>query len=455
MQIFISYARADLESFKIADVATALEQHNEIEKVYYWDRDNKAYQTIRQYMEEKVEISDVILTFCSKNSNDSGPVQEELEMALYLGKTIVPIFKDVDDLSLSLKIKRGVEYHSNDFDGFMQDLMLILSKSEKSTNLTEKLFSMAKNKSAKLSIQDKIRKISAKVGETLVQVEQIYRNSKGFLLDDQISGLGLANSNLTSFPDLNDFETLKRLSLLNNQVEFLPDNMPPWDLLTHLWLGNNNITYIPNWFKEISNLEILDLSNNKLGLFPSILLKDLKKLKLLDLSHNLLNSFNGKELPSDLSYVNLKNNKIRKIDWKFEDAIPNLKHISISNNPLTEIPDNFGNFKQLEILELDNTHLKSLPDEIANLPNLRYLYVHNSDLMRIPESFGKLQSLEKLWIFMTKIEQLPESMSDLSNLKTIYLDLGIIQSAKNKKIIRDLSRNKTDIIVYSGKKRIS
>ncbi|MBD3353807.1 MAG: hypothetical protein GF364_20160, partial [Candidatus Lokiarchaeota archaeon] len=46
-----------MDRFSIPEIASRLEKHPKIEHVYYWHRDNSAYETIRDYMEHGIEDS--------------------------------------------------------------------------------------------------------------------------------------------------------------------------------------------------------------------------------------------------------------------------------------------------------------------------------------------------------------------------------------------------------------
>jgi len=65
-----------------------LESNPDIDKVYYWDRDNTSNETIIEYMERAVLESDIIINICSKASKDSSSVQKELDLAIYKNKII-------------------------------------------------------------------------------------------------------------------------------------------------------------------------------------------------------------------------------------------------------------------------------------------------------------------------------------------------------------------------------
>ena len=128
MKIFISYASKDLQRFAIPKVSQLLEQQDEIEQVFYWDRDSNFQQSIVKYMEDSIQVSDVIIVVCSEFANDSGPVQQEIDMAVYLNKRIIPIFKDMSEVRLSLRPKRGVKFIDTNFDAFFNELLSVLTE---------------------------------------------------------------------------------------------------------------------------------------------------------------------------------------------------------------------------------------------------------------------------------------------------------------------------------------
>jgi len=135
MKIFISYTMVDLLPFRIPEIADFLESQSDIKRVYYWDRDCDAEKSIVTYMEESIKLSDRVICICTKNSIDSGPVRQELEMAVYLNKTIIPIFQNIEDVTLSLRTKRGVKF-DEDFQSFLEQLYFILTGHKSITNST-------------------------------------------------------------------------------------------------------------------------------------------------------------------------------------------------------------------------------------------------------------------------------------------------------------------------------
>lgn len=127
MKIFVSYATDDLSPFRVPDLVDFLEYQDDIERVYYWDRDCGSNKDIIEYMEDTIQICDKIIFICSENSKNSGSVKREIKMAVYLDKSMVPIFRNIDDVTLSVKPERGIKFGDNNFDDFLEKLYFILT----------------------------------------------------------------------------------------------------------------------------------------------------------------------------------------------------------------------------------------------------------------------------------------------------------------------------------------
>jgi Leucine-rich repeat (LRR) protein len=95
-----------------------------------------------------------------------------------------------------------------------------------------------------------------------------------------------------------------------------------------LYLDNNNLTTLPKSMTNLTNLERLWLSKNKLTTLKGI--SNLKNLWGLDLSKN------------ELTLTSLEG----------IDKLTNLRFLSLYGNELTSLPDSIGNLKNLEMMDL-------------------------------------------------------------------------------------------------------
>ena len=82
-----------------------------------------------------------------------------------------------------------------------------------------------------------------------------------------LENLSLSNNSLKSLPESIFQETanLHRLLLSRNKIAMLPELLFQDNSLPVLYLDNNEITALPESFKELADIEYLDLSYNQLS----------------------------------------------------------------------------------------------------------------------------------------------------------------------------------------------
>ncbi|KAE9445310.1 hypothetical protein C3L33_22791, partial [Rhododendron williamsianum] len=87
-----------------------------------------------------------------------------------------------------------------------------------------------------------------------------------------------------------------------------------------------------------------------------------------------------------------------------------------------EIPDSFFTYMCcLEVLDLSNNSLKSLPESISNLENLHALLLEDCYRLADMPSLKKLKALKVFKLTQSKIEELPEGIEELINLRKLDL----------------------------------
>ncbi|XP_073673064.1 uncharacterized protein [Garra rufa] len=158
---------------------------------------------------------------------------------------------------------------------------------------------------------------------------------------------------------------LSRLSLTRNQLRTLPA-----DLL----LG-------------LSNLQVLDLTGNKLTSLPSRVFHH-SPLVELTLSENLLSEIDADCLPvnNSLQRLDLSSNKFTQLPVAFLRRLNNLESLDFKNNQLEELtPGALTSLPKLEALYLENNRLKFLdPSAFIGNPNLRQMFLSGNRLESLP-----------------------------------------------------------------------
>lgn len=125
------------------------------------------------------------------------------------------------------------------------------------------------------------------------------------------------------------------------------------------------------------------------------------------------------------------------------DLADSLEVLDLSNNHLKSLPADFGRLKHLKILFLSNNQFETLPTELADCPELemigfkanrikrmaegalpkktRWLILTDNQIEQLPDSMGELYRLKKLALAGNRLTSLPDSMANCENLELARL----------------------------------
>jgi len=244
MKIFISYASEDLEEFRVPEIAKYLEAKEEIDRVFYWDRDNKSNQTIVKYMEENIDNSEIFLAISSANSLESNPVQKETEFAIYQDKQITPIFRDFKYVRDFIRTYRGLQFQDEDFGNFLEDLYDLISGQNYETSmvnqeecLTQELYDKFKGMIYKLF--DMERDYSYNFARLLLRSDKmqdlfgIEIRDKDYLDDQDVGFMDglywlIPNSRTLRYRNKRGDKVLTRNTLINMEQDEIIEKLDPF-----------------------------------------------------------------------------------------------------------------------------------------------------------------------------------------------------------------------------------
>ncbi|ESQ28457.1 hypothetical protein EUTSA_v10019617mg, partial [Eutrema salsugineum] len=226
---------------------------------------------------------------------------------------------------------------------------------------------------------------------------------------------------------LSSFQSLWHLDISGNNI--FPASLSSDFPLTLEWLlmAGCGIKDFPNSLKTLVNLEMVELSYNRIkGKVPKRLWS-LPRLSTVYLQSNMITGFEGSSeilvnsavqllslgynnftglIPQCLSnfkYMNLRNNNLEgSIPDKFFSDAP-LETLDVGYNQITgKLPRSLLNCSFLEFLSVDNNQIEdTFPFSLKALPSLRVLilssnqfYGHISPPHQGPHGFSKLQIFE-------------------------------------------------------------
>jgi Leucine-rich repeat (LRR) protein len=255
--------------------------------------------------------------------------------------------------------------------------------------------------------------------------------------------LELVNVPVRRIQKLKKLSKLKSIYVLNsNQLKSI--KLSETKSVKTFGIRGENPSALPVSFKKLSNLEKLDLADNKLTQFPSGI-KGNKSLTELLLSNNLLTLNDGwMEESASLEKLELQRNsikhlpsaiaqfpKLKKLTLNFNvietvapeiASLTQLEQLSFYNNRLTSIPDGVYALSALKEVDLYFNQIERVDQRIGNLTSLEVLYLSNNKIMSVSESIGNLSKLTELYLSNNRLSDLPASLHQLVNLKILRLN---------------------------------
>eukprot|EP01080_Neovahlkampfia_damariscottae_P001992 gene1992-1500_t len=257
----------------------------------------------------------------------------------------------------------------------------------------------------------------------------------------QLKSLNLSKTCLMKISmEIENLENLEVLNISQNDFYEFPEQIFLLKNLTELDVSFNSINILPKEIMNLTKLEKLKLNScifEELTTYFHLF----KSLKVLSLENNHL-----KIIPksifefTNLQELNLKKNKFTYHDWLPNDIgkLKKLRYLRLSMNRITQFPPEIKELKYLQILEIENCHLRSLdnihfeklevlnvkenyieeiPDLFFCATKLKYLDFSKNNLKRIPREIENFWDLEYLSFSFNRHRVIPKCIFYLTKLK--------------------------------------
>ena len=252
-----------------------------------------------------------------------------------------------------------------------------------------------------------------------------------------MTNANLSNNALISIPaSLLQLSKLEKLNLSHNRINHLPD-VPQWSpSMSMVDLSNNSLTTIPASLLQLRKLEKLNLPHNRINCLPDVPQWS-PSLSMVDLSNNSLTTIPASLLQlRKLETLNLSHNRINCLpdvpQWS-----PSLSMVDLSNNCLSSLPMNIST-SALTALNLSSNRFNSVPLCVCTFTTLTCLDLSkNPDIKNLPCELCMLTKLEELNLNgLKRLKEPPKLYISCPQKCISYLQSKFSATAYNMPIIQ-------------------
>ncbi|XP_003700527.2 leucine-rich repeat-containing protein 40 isoform X1 [Megachile rotundata] len=254
----------------------------------------------------------------------------------------------------------------------------------------------------------------------------------------------LQTNKLTTFPDMSGCTLLRILHLADNNItEIDMSCLEGVGQLKVLTLGNNKIETIPEDIIKMVYLEIFDLSHNKLTMIPSYV-GIMPNLKQFVINGNDVQNIRADIIrcgtPRILKHIrqSIESTNLNTKECVISDANPSIypdkytmqstKLLSLAGLNLTELPQEvLENACKADVgtVDLSRNKLSELPDQMCVIAKVADLKLTSNELTHLPEWIGeKYKHLQALDLSRNFLESLPSTLSLLKYLRELNISFN-------------------------------
>jgi len=148
------------------------------------------------------------------------------------------------------------------------------------------------------------------------------------------------------------------------------------------------------------------------------------KIRSLILSNNLLTDLpENLRIFSKLITLEISSNQIKNLSIDLCQVLPNLRNLICKNNQLSDgsLPKCFGSNSNLEVINLSGNQFTQFPYQLLEIMNVREIYLGSNQIGVLPRNYENLFNLEILYLGGNFIKKIPDELSQLKNLTSLNL----------------------------------
>ena len=215
---------------------------------------------------------------------------------------------------------------------------------------------------------------------------------------------------------IGSLEQLQDLDLSYNKIESVPNSIGDLSELRFLHLCPNYITVVPNSIGQLQQLEKFSIGGHfdhlpeSIGNLAQLQEMIIRSDKLVEIPRSFCSLSKLQRLICDAPLKRFSNTL---------DKLKNLKTLQIENSFLESIPNEVFSMPWLYTLSITQTPIKRIPDEISGMTSLERLDLTGTQITELPRSILLLENLRYLNVSSTQIDSLPEWLCDMKSLSDI------------------------------------
>ncbi|KAI1311393.1 protein phosphatase 2C [Xylaria venustula] len=199
----------------------------------------------------------------------------------------------------------------------------------------------------------------------------------------------------------------------------------------HVNLSGRNLITIPiALYSKTNEIISLNLSRNLSLDLPRDFIQACPSLRDIKYTNN-----EARKLPISISratrltLLDVSNNRLEEVEHAELARLTGILRLTLANNRLKSLPQDFGTFKSLRVLNLSSNFLDKFPIALCTLESLVNIDVSFNSVGSLPEEIGNLRSLEKFVMTNNRLAgSLPSTFSQLSNLRELDIKFNALTS---------------------------
>ena len=129
-----------------------------------------------------------------------------------------------------------------------------------------------------------------------------------------------------------------------------------------------------------------------------------------------------------LNFLQVSNTRLECLPEEV-GCLVNLKTLDLHRNSIKQLPDSLGLLKELKYLDLSGNELQELPSTVCQLVLLQTLNLNCNKLMALP-NVAKLQCLSRLDVSHNELNELPGGIYELQHLVEVHVSNNNITSVE-------------------------